>query len=152
MRLTYEPLFKQYGVDVAINGHDHAYDRSYPTCVLLVFFLSLSLFLSLFSSPSFFLSLFSFSVSLSPASSHSAHDIALSCPPLSVPSTQQKNRFDNAVDLTCGTTHLTLGAGGADDLTLGYIDQVLGEKNPLGYYKTQYCNKGERDISGSSWI
>jgi hypothetical protein len=41
MRLTYEPLFKKYGVDVAINGHDHSYDRSYPTCVsfaLLCFF------------------------------------------------------------------------------------------------------------------
>lgn len=31
MRKTYAPLFKQYGVDIAINGHDHSYDRSYPT-------------------------------------------------------------------------------------------------------------------------
>ena len=38
MRITYEPLFKKYGVDVAINGHDHSYDRSYPTCVFFFFF------------------------------------------------------------------------------------------------------------------
>ena len=31
MRKTYEPLFKKYGVDVAFSGHDHAYDRSFPT-------------------------------------------------------------------------------------------------------------------------
>jgi hypothetical protein len=84
MRLTYEPLFKQYGVDVAFNGHDHSYDRSFPT-------------------------------------------------------------FNNAVDLACGTTHLTLGNAGADDLTLGYIDQVLGTESELGYYNIQYCNKGEKE-------
>ena len=38
MRITYEPLFKKYGVDVAINGHDHSYDRSSPTCVFFFFF------------------------------------------------------------------------------------------------------------------
>ena len=54
----------------------------------------------------------------------------------------KKNRFDNAVDLTCGTTHLTIGNGGADDLTLGYIDQVLGEDSELDYYTVEYCKKG----------
>jgi hypothetical protein len=44
--------------------------------------------------------------------------------------------------LTCGTTHLTLGNGGADDLTLGYIDQVLGEDSELDYYTVEYCKKG----------
>jgi len=58
MRKTYEPLFKQYGVDVAINGHDHSYDRSYPTCVF---------FLPIISPPrAFFVALFFFLLFLSP--------------------------------------------------------------------------------------
>ncbi len=27
---VYEPLFYEYGVDVVLNGHAHAYERSYP--------------------------------------------------------------------------------------------------------------------------
>ena len=30
MRQIYEPLFKQYGVDVVLQGHSHAYERTYP--------------------------------------------------------------------------------------------------------------------------
>lgn len=30
MRRAYEPLFRQYGVDVVLNGHNHAYERSKP--------------------------------------------------------------------------------------------------------------------------
>jgi hypothetical protein len=30
MRLTYEPLMYKYGVDLVINGHVHAYERSKP--------------------------------------------------------------------------------------------------------------------------
>ncbi|GBF95409.1 hypothetical protein Rsub_08371 [Raphidocelis subcapitata] len=30
MRLTYEPLFYKYGVDLILNGHVHAYERSKP--------------------------------------------------------------------------------------------------------------------------
>lgn len=67
----------------------------------------------------------------------------LSHPALSHPTVANcVDRFDNAVDLTCGTTHLCLGSGGADDLTLGYIDEVLGTTSELGYYKAQYCKKG----------
>ena len=79
MRKTYEPLFKKYGVDVAFSGHDHAYDRSFPT-------------------------------------------------------------FDNAPDLDCGTTHLCVGGGGSEDMTMGYIDEVKGTNSPLGYYRATYCN------------
>jgi hypothetical protein len=45
---------------------------------------------------------------------------------------------DNKVDLECGITHLTVGSGGADDMTIGYIDEVLGTKSNLGYWKAQY--------------
>jgi hypothetical protein len=30
MRDRYHPLFDQYGVDIVLNGHNHAYERSYP--------------------------------------------------------------------------------------------------------------------------
>jgi predicted phosphodiesterase len=30
MREIYHPLFDQYGVDIVLNGHNHAYERSYP--------------------------------------------------------------------------------------------------------------------------
>ena len=30
MRQIYEPLFKQYGVDIVFSGHSHAYERTYP--------------------------------------------------------------------------------------------------------------------------
>lgn len=30
MRLTYEPLMYRHGVDVVLNGHVHAYERSKP--------------------------------------------------------------------------------------------------------------------------
>jgi hypothetical protein len=131
MRKTYEPLFKQYGVDVAINGHDHSYDRSYPTCV---FFLPI-----IFPPSRLFRRAFLLLPLPLPLSPFSILTFALF--PHFVPSTK-KNRFDNAVDLTCGTTHLTIGNGGADDLTLGYIDQVLGEDSELDYYTVEYCKKG----------
>ena len=155
MRKTYEPLFKQYGVDVAINGHDHSYDRSYPTCVFCLVSSSVYFFplaTEAVASFSFFFCYLFFCFFSVPASFPSAHNGALSHPPfclLSRPS--KKNRFNNAVDLICGTTHLTLGSGGADDLTLGYMDQVLGEKNALGYYKTQYCKKGKNIMDRGHW-
>ncbi len=30
MRDKYRPLFGQYDVDIVLNGHNHAYERSYP--------------------------------------------------------------------------------------------------------------------------
>ena len=31
MRQAYEPLFKEFGVDIVFNGHDHNYERTAPT-------------------------------------------------------------------------------------------------------------------------
>jgi len=30
MRQLYEPLYRKYGVDIVISGHDHQYERSAP--------------------------------------------------------------------------------------------------------------------------
>ena len=56
----------------------------------------------------------------------------------------KKRRFDNKVDLKCGVTHLTVGGGGSEDMTMGYIDEVKGTNSPLGYYKASYCLTGKQ--------
>lgn len=45
---------------------------------------------------------------------------------------------NHAVDTECGITHITTGGAGADDLTIGYIDEVLGTDSDLGYWKAKY--------------
>jgi hypothetical protein len=63
MRRAYEPLFRQYKVDVVINGHNHAYERTKPM-------------------------------------------------------------YNWQPDASgCGTVHLMIGGGCADDLTFGYLDE-----------------------------
>ena len=76
-RKTYEPLLLWAGVDAIIEGHSHAYERSYPAA-------------------------------------------------------------DWKVDVECGIPHFMVGGGGADDLTMGYIDEMLGQDSPYGYGNAQF--------------
>ena len=71
-RKKYEPLMLWAGVDAIIEGHSHAYERSYPAA-------------------------------------------------------------DWKVDVECGIPHFMVGGGGADDLTMGYIDEMLGQDSVYGY-------------------